>query len=82
MTGNKTTECTTRVWPSVFKTEKKKVICVSHAAARGANVLNSCHESFSLEHKIKKILKREEKTLNWLLNEAVSVQKVFNSLSY
>lgn len=55
MTGNKTTERTTCVWPSVFKTEKKKEICVSHAAARRANVLISCHERISLEHKIKKI---------------------------
>lgn len=61
MTGNKTTERTTCVWPSVFKTEKKKVICVSHAAARGANVLNSCHERISLEHKIKKFKKEKKR---------------------
>lgn len=65
MTGNKTTESTTRVRPSVFKTEKKKVICVSHAAARGANVLISFHERISLEHKMK-FLKKRRKDIKWV----------------
>lgn len=49
----------------VYLKQKKRKKSVSHAAARRANVLISCHQRISLEHKIK-FKKKRRKDTKWV----------------